>query len=371
MAISVSAFGWHPGSVSYDYEILNIREYSFTEGRATIADPVGGGVLNLTFLATGNGGAVVGDRVKFNLVVDGTEKLIQHGFITDIELVYDPIQAMDTYRVTVADALSLAMSAAVGAGQSEASTDTTFQAYNTLVYGYIPRATPTAGKSNASAWTSPINVGDRVQQLLNTEQGGWDIDSSAQLKLSPRNINAAIIDGFSTASADYTTTYWRTTDWAAGTFSRTFYNRVLVEPEGLAVQEADTGGTVPRSTLNLKTADATTTQAKNLADYLLATLKSDGQSIIEVGCSLDQNMDTYSSVHKGKKLAELTPKTRPILRNKFRGTTSYALLLGRSISGTVGQVTRFRFQFAPQNAVSWLVLDDAVLGRLDYNKLGF
>ena len=371
MTISVTAFGWHFGSISYDYEIVGIQDFSFTEGRSTIADPIGGGVLNMTFLAANNGEAVVGDRVKFNLVVDGTEKLLQHGFITDIELVYNQTQALDIYRVTVADALSLAMSASVGPGQLELSTDTAFQAYNTLLYGFIPRVTPAPGKSTASAWSSPINVGDRVQQLLNTEQGGWAIDSSAQLKILPRNINAAIIDGFSTTPADYQATYWRSTDWSAGSFSRTYYNRVIVEPEGLTAQEADGGGISPRSTLTIKTADATTTQANDLADYLLATFDYDGEAIIEIGCSLDQNMDTYSAVHKGKALVDLSPKSRPVIKNKFRGTTSYGLVLGRSVSGAIGQVTRFRFQLAPQQALSFLVLDDSVLGQLNYNKLGF
>lgn len=372
MAISVSAYGWSGNFVSPDYTVQQIIEFSYTEGRSTIADPVGGGVLTFTCFATNNTSFGINNRIEFYLVIDGVEKQIQNGYITDLELEYDFVTSQDKYRVTVSDTLSLAMSAASGPGDSGVSQDTTYQAYDVLLYGFIPRYVMDVGKSIASAWTSPINIGDRIQLLLNTEQGGWDFRASdGALRITARNITAPITKGFSTSSTDFAAEYWRSSEWTAGTFSRTYYNRVRVQPEGLTEQVADAGGSTRRSTLTIKSADANTTQAKNLADYLLATFKFDALSMVEVGCTLNQNMDTYASVHKGRKLADLTPRNRPIIENKFRGTTQYALVLGRTISGVIGEVTRFRFMLAPQQAVSWLVLNDSVLGKLDNNKLGF
>lgn len=132
-----------------------------------------------------------------------------------------------------------------------------------------------------------------------------------------------------------------------------YADTVTVEPAGLADQTAGTG----YRNYSVQTYDSSTTQALNNAQYLAAELA-----------------ETLPGPRSLSFLAEAQdshPKTwGDVITIYFRGSTYYAAVIGTTETFTQDS-TRFTLDLVPGGQVAWLKLNDNVLGRLDYNKLGF
>lgn len=149
-----------------------------------------------------------------------------------------------------------------------------------------------------------------------------------------------------------------------------YYTEVVVTPQSGSAQTKSYGSapyrTLALSTYSLSTGDgsAANLAALNLNLYKLPTLGVSQLSATSAG-QHTQNLDTL-----GVTDLELGDLVMRYVLVDFRGTTYAAQIEGAVLTATADQ-TRITYYLAPATYAGWLTLDDATLGVLDQNRLGF
>lgn len=144
-------------------------------------------------------------------------------------------------------------------------------------------------------------------------------------------------------------------------YADNYYTQVSVAPESYTAQIVQTGSK-PFRTYQVNTLNNSTGQALDYANYLLSTYSTRSLRIESVTCNLNgQNGDIprYGAGHMGCAITIA-----------FRGTTFQAVLEGVTYSGTPENASA-TYYFSSQDLNNYLILDDAVYGKLDNNKLGY
>ena len=143
-----------------------------------------------------------------------------------------------------------------------------------------------------------------------------------------------------------------------------YYNEVTVQPAGLANQTANTGVNPP-TTYVLKTYDATTSQAFQLANYVLNRFLDPDSSIRSISARVDNQTNVADMI------VNLAYYWSSVTRIILRGNVYNVTMQGWNISATPGDQTRVTMFTAAGDTNAYLKLDDPYYGRLDYNRLGF
>jgi hypothetical protein len=147
--------------------------------------------------------------------------------------------------------------------------------------------------------------------------------------------------------------------------SDNFYTQVLVKSPGLADQTAETGS-APYRTFTVDTFSDSTSQMDDIANYVLTIAQ--GQVIAPSSVSAvtsgqhTQNLDTLGG-------SRFITTILNMVKITFRGTTYYSRIEGATMTADPQQ-TRITYYLSPQQANLWFVLDSAVSGVLDQNRLG-
>jgi hypothetical protein len=139
-----------------------------------------------------------------------------------------------------------------------------------------------------------------------------------------------------------------------------YFNRIVVEPAGLTPQVEGIGD----RSYTASTFDQTTTQADNLAAYLLGALDVDNAVPSVIGCTAetqvnDAAIDFAQYAFEGLRIEVI-----------LRGVNYTAFVEGAVISSDPSQ-TFMTFYLSSAEAQVGFVLDDPSLGVLDTSKLGF
>jgi len=154
-------------------------------------------------------------------------------------------------------------------------------------------------------------------------------------------------------------------------YADNYWTQVSVEPDGLATQTVTlSGATNPLRTYVVNTNNATTGQALDYANYLLANYSTPKLSISSVSCiaeaqTLDMLLDKFAGVTQS---FARTPGVRT--RVEFRGTIYQCLIEGVTMSATPAGA-RFTFYLSGADLNQYLILDDLFYGKLNSNKLGY
>lgn len=149
-----------------------------------------------------------------------------------------------------------------------------------------------------------------------------------------------------------------------------YFTEVVVTPQSGGAQTKNYGSapyrTLELSTYSLSTGDgsAANLAALNLNLYKLPTLGVSQLSATSAG-QHTQNLDTL-----GVTDLEFGDLVMRYVLVDFRGTTYAAQIEGAVLTATADQ-TRITYYLAPATYAGWLTLDDATLGVLDQNRLGF
>jgi hypothetical protein len=140
------------------------------------------------------------------------------------------------------------------------------------------------------------------------------------------------------------------------------FNQFAVQPVGLATQYYPSAGPYALSykTNTLTTYDVSTTQALNNATMATAQFSNTELRIYSVTC-----MDAAQTTQKLN-----TFDVNDLVTVNWRGTDYYAVIEGIEVSATP-TAAYYTFYLSAEQTIDYLVLNDSVLGRLDYNKLGF
>ena len=139
-----------------------------------------------------------------------------------------------------------------------------------------------------------------------------------------------------------------------------YYTQVTVDPESYAPQTVQSGA-APYRTYTVNTLNNSTGQALDYANYLLNNYGSPAIRINSARIFLNNTT------------APIPPNTLSIGSNytvAFRGTTYDCVLEGYTYSGDPSE-TYVTMYFSPAEQNAYLILNDDVYGRLDFNKLGY
>jgi hypothetical protein len=375
----MARFGWR---VTYNGSTVlsDVQNITINRGRREIQDPFAAGRATITGRNLAAFPTVeIGGQIAIEMSFGSTPSYIVAflGQVADVQVNYGFVSSEDTWQIDVEDFLAKlgrayttdTFSWAAGLNTLQAAQSTTQNATNsTLIFTGFSSFT---GSSLVSAQSLPNrNALDVINTLAATEQGvlysSFSISPSGlvpNVTYVPRSalgqlfVLATFTDGTHSGSVGVPSFYDQV---VFRSLADSFYDRVVVEPEGLASQERGVG---PR-TYTMKSFDQTTTQAGNLADYVKATFDVQTQvpNTISVSSESQTNdglifiVDAFSSFGE----VELY----------LRGQYYRLFVLGLSITANPDQA-RFTLNVASSEALNFFILDSDTFGVLDQNKLGF
>lgn len=147
-----------------------------------------------------------------------------------------------------------------------------------------------------------------------------------------------------------------------------YYTQVQVAPESYATQtKTNAGATIPYRTLKMNTLNSSTSQANDLATFLLSQYQTQRFAISQISC-IAEAQNTFKLDTMG--LSGLQNLIGARVNITFRGTTYPCLIEGVSITATP-ETSTYTYDVSGQDLNNYLVLNDAVFGKLDSNKLGY
>ena len=147
-----------------------------------------------------------------------------------------------------------------------------------------------------------------------------------------------------------------------------YYTQVQVDPESYSIQTATkAGATTPYRTLTVNTFNSSAAQAADLATFLLSQYGTQKFAISQISC--------VAEAQNNYKLDTLgLTGTQELIGAKvnvaFRGTTYTCIIEGVSFNATPDGA-RWTYDVSGADLNNYLVLNDAVFGKLDSNKLGY
>jgi hypothetical protein len=219
---------------------------------------------------------------------------------------------------------------------------------------------PMAATSVSSTW------GDWVNKVLVTINGRlWDAIDVASMTVRTPNQSYPTTVNFSDTTNNATNQVYDQINF--GSYADNFYTQVTVDPESFGEATVQTG-TAPYRTLLTNTFNASTSQATDYANYLLANYDSQSFALLSISCLAEaQNTFKLDSLAGTTYLASYPGISCTVT---FRGTVFNCVIEGASVTATP-ESSRYTFYLSGADLNAYLVLNDAVFGKLDNNKLGY
>lgn len=353
----------YDGSVN----INDAQSITITRGRAQITDPFKGGTATISGRnVTALPNIEIGKEIEI-VAEEGLNSFTMfYGVVADVQITYGQVASMDSYQIYCEDALAIAGRGQTGDPFSWAAGRSTYQAAEDVLFDAFASAlsfTGSSANSFVSGQSAPnANVLQLLNQIMATEQGylypvdPFTIQWIGRNEYQPLAQLGTFTDG--TAATVNTTAKFDNVTFRSQADS--YFDRVVVEADGLAPRASGLGTRV----YTVKTYDETLTQAKNLADYLLA--------ILNVQNSVPSTISTISELQTNNlaiDVARLAGSGRQV-GLILRGNVYTVFVEGSTVTATPDQ-TRFTYNLVSSEALSFFILDSASFGVLDTDKLGF
>jgi hypothetical protein len=231
---------------------------------------------------------------------------------------------------------------------------------------------PTGSNPVLASTTISGTWGDWYNAMLTTLNGRmWDANIIDEIKVvSPfyqNPINSAYVVTFSDTPNLVTEYSYDQIDFTS--YADNFWTQAAITPEGLStVTVTATGATTPYRTYSLNSLNSTAAQATDFGNYLVSLYGTSQFRIFSISCLMEGSS-------KNAQLDILADQTAPSYMGMriivvFRGSTFNCIIEGVTITGTP-EMSRYTFTLSAAEQNNYLILDEAVFGRLDYNKLGY
>jgi hypothetical protein len=154
-----------------------------------------------------------------------------------------------------------------------------------------------------------------------------------------------------------------------------YYTQVTVDPEDFAaVTVTKAGAPEPLRTYQVNTLNASTSQATDYANYLLANFSDPALAISSISAlaeaQLVNRLDNAQSFGTTTIPAQLPAYPGCQITVNFRDTDYVCIIEGVTMSATPDSA-RFTYYVSGADQNAYLRLDNATFGRLDFNKLGY
>lgn len=147
-----------------------------------------------------------------------------------------------------------------------------------------------------------------------------------------------------------------------------YYTQVQVDPESYTIQTVTkAGATLPYRTLTVNTFNSSNAQATDLATFLLSQYNTQKFAISQISCTAEAQ-NSFQLDKLG--LSGMAEMIGARVNVTFRGTTYTCLIEGISLTATP-EGARYTYDVSGADLNNYLILGDAVFGKLDNNKLGY
>jgi hypothetical protein len=295
------------------------------------------------------------------------------GRITNVDIQYGVVSNEDSVTIT-AEGLQAELGRTQINGYAVASASTGLQVFDIAdsVGLYVGNA---GGSSTGSAQTYTGNLKAFVDTEVRTEQGRLRSTVTGPTTLDMGTLDFVGREALLTGAPT-------TPDWSDGTLvspgekykyqqvkfksaAEDFYNSVTVEPLGLASQTT-TSGTTPIYSYVADSYDVSTSQALSLAQYIRFKYDTTNSTPRELGFTISQQSASGAVL-----LLNLVKNFLGLEVNiVLRGVRYFCVVEGVNITASPDD-TRILFSVSSNETNDYLILDNAVYGRLDNNRLGF
>jgi hypothetical protein len=295
------------------------------------------------------------------------------GRITNVDIQYGVVSNEDSVTIT-AEGLQAELGRTQINGYAVASASTGLQVFDIAdsVGLYVGNA---GGSSTGSAQTYTGNLKAFVDTEVRTEQGRLRSTATGPTTLDMGTLDFVGREALLTGAPT-------TPDWSDGTLvspgekykyqqvkfksaAEDFYNSVTVKPLGLASQTT-TSGTTPIYSYVADSYDVSTSQALSLAQYIRFKYDTTNSTPRELGFTISQQSASGAVLLLNLIQSFLGLEVNIVLR----GVRYFCVVEGVNITASPDD-TRILFSVSSNETNDYLILDNAVYGRLDNNRLGF
>ena len=347
--------------------LTGVQSINLSWGRQKITDtfpPNGGTILvkSPNYFASPIAALVPGTRIRITNVTSAQE--ITTMFLSNVEVEYGIPYVSSQGQ---ADFITLFVEggfARIGRMQGEG--------YAMAAGSMASQLSNAATQSNTVIGTS-ISASSEQNLAANTVSGSWGdwvntflVSTGARLTDYVGNpvINGKYDVGtglnFSDTTNDSSNKKYSSLNF--GSLVDNYYTQVIVDPNDFAPSTVQTGSK-PYRTLQFNTINGTSAQATDLANFYLGLLSSTKVQPVSVSMLAEaqavQNLD-FNFFGRTSNRSTLT----------FRGTTQTVMVIGGTMSVTPESMTMTCYLSGFENQ-NYLILNNAVFGTLNNNRLGF
>lgn len=360
-------------------ELENIQQVSINAGRQALVDNFSAATAQITIrypdgYANPISGLTPGAVIVIQAVELGTASPIMtlfNGFVSDVQVSYgipyaDDVGPADYLTISCESALAR-LSRASGNSYGMAAGTVSAQLANMYTQTLVPYSVyGSATNSQASGAVVSGSWADWLNQLAITF-GGRIVDGNVVVFAGYDPTENVTSMSFSDAPSGNDVQYVAI---EFDSLAQNYFTQITVDPESYAevtVSNIPAGDTARNYTVN--TYSGSDGQALDLANFYLNQF---GTPVLGIS-SLTVNMNDDTANGLKTLWADIpvadTPQGMQVSVD-FRGETFSCIIEGFTFSATpASQMVTFYFSSAELN--NYLVLDNAVLGQLDYNRLGF
>lgn len=342
--------------------ITDIQSFTISAGKRKISDTF----RSTTAIISGRRpdllpSIAIGDVLQVFVTVTSGATLFNYTLflrVADLRIVYGTTSALDTWELSLEDTIAYLGRATLPTRTIAAGTNAGTAAVTIAAdVGVTLVETGTTTAVTSAQTVTGQNALEVLNNLANTEYawlesgGGSDLLGWLSRQFWTSGTNSAVFADDGTGDIEYESL---TFDSLADNYA----NKVVVSPVGGTDVEVGTGD----YSFTVNTYSQDSIDATNLGEFITGVFNVSEPS----PSSISYLVNTQDATTWTKGLAGPSFLTAI----KFRSQFFYARQIGYVISGNTSQ-TRITTFLLPYDGISWLVLDDPVLGKLDSNKLGW
>ena len=204
--------------------------------------------------------------------------------------------------------------------------------------------------------------------LMGTNSRMIDAQTSGVLVLSPFDVTTSAVN-FSDTTNNATNQVYDEINFES--LADNFYTQVTVTPESFAASTVLKAGAVkPYRTLQTNTFNASVSQGLDFANYLLGNYGTSRFAIGSISCMAEaQNSFKLDQIGSGAS-SGASSMVGASVSVAFRGTSYPCVVEGVSITATPAG-SRYTYYLSGADLNAYLLLGNAIYGRLDFNRLGY
>lgn len=347
--------------------LTDVQGIQINRGRQNIQTPFAAGRANIEGRDPSQlAGIEIGDLIQ--VYADySPDILVYEGSVADVQIEYGIVSTEDRWQISAEDVFALAGRATVNdtwtAGEQTKSAAQTLIEAGGLTFSNYDAA---VNGSTVSAQTlTDANLLATLNQLAQTEQAnlraiGQDTLQWIGRRAATTDSLVAFTDGTAATPGGFEPVKFNRVQYRG--LADNYADYVVVEPVGLAAQDAGTGD----RSFTFTSYDETTSQANDLADYVLQTFAIAAQvpAVVEV------ILDGQTSDAQQAALNSANPSGRSITYLILRSATEALFISGVSLFASPAS-TRMSFYLTDNEAYQFFQLDSDLFGVLDTSKLGF